>query len=98
MSYNLFLDDNFTPIQIADITIEEKNRLRYRKYRWIIAKSYEEFISIIKDRGLPSIVSFDHDLAPEHWEFLWSEKNWLKNDEEIVVDPQLIRHLPLLST
>jgi len=86
MAYNLFLDDNFTPIDIANLTPIEKDRLRYRSYRWTIVKTFEEFVSVIKEKGIPSIVSFDHDLSPEHWDFIYNDENWLKSDDAITVD------------
>ena len=86
MGYNLFLDDNFSPLEISNITSEEKNRLRYRRQNWVIARSYDDFVFIIKEKGLPDMVSFDHDLAPEHYEYVLSDDNWDKNDEEIIID------------
>lgn len=60
MSYYLILDDirdykaikSYTPL--PDISEEE----------WKIAKTYEEFINIIKTYGLPKFITFDHDLGP----------------------------------
>lgn len=34
---------------------------------WEVVKSYEEFVKIIEKKGIPEIVSFDHDLADEHY-------------------------------
>ena len=34
---------------------------------WVIVRSYNEFISHIKQYGLPEFISFDHDLADEHY-------------------------------
>lgn len=74
MSYNLFLDDIFTPPQIADLTnISVKDKDRYRKYNWKIVSTFEDFVKIIKEKGLPDIVSFDHDLDEEHWDFLYDD-------------------------
>lgn len=84
--YNLFLDDNFTPYDISNLPKTNiKDIERYRKYKWICVRTYEEFILAIKDRGLPNIVSFDHDLAPEHYE-VYNEENFLKNDNEIFLN------------
>ena len=80
------MDDNFTPIDIANLTPVEKDRHRYRSYNWIIVKTFDEFVNIVKEKGIPSIVSFDHDLAPEHWDFIYSDENWLKSDDAITVD------------
>ena len=55
MPYNLFLDDVRTPMNIGDIRT------------WIIVRSYKEFVKAITERGLPDLISFDHDLAIEHY-------------------------------
>lgn len=34
---------------------------------WEIVKNYTEFVKLITERGVPDIVSFDHDLADEHY-------------------------------
>jgi hypothetical protein len=87
MSYNLFLDDIFTPTQIAELpNISVKDKTRYRTYNWKIIKTYEDFIKIITENGLPDIVSFDHDLHEEHWEFIFNDENWDKIDSEINID------------
>jgi hypothetical protein len=87
MAYNLFLDDNFTPPQIADLhRTDTKDKTRYRTYRWVIVKTYDEFISTIKEKGLPDIVSFDHDLDPEHYDLIFNDENWNKKDEDIIID------------
>src|SRR5882672_2251390 len=52
MTYKLFLDDIRQP---PDDT-------------WVIARSYEEGVNIVQERGFPSVVSFDHDLGK------WDEK------------------------
>ena len=36
---------------------------------WVLARSYDEFVSAITTRGLPFIISFDHDLSFEHYPF-----------------------------
>ena len=86
MAYNLFLDDQFKPMQIADLTLSEKDRERYRKYKWIIVKSYNEFVEIVNKKGVPSMVSFDHDLAEEHWDFTHLEENLLKVGDAAILD------------
>lgn len=64
MSYNLFLDDYRDPKDVAlycrvgDIPL-------YIHREWVIVKNYEEFVAILMERGIPDMVSFDHDLAEE---------------------------------
>ena len=87
MGYNLFLDDMFTPTQISELpNVPVKDKTRYRTYNWKVVKTYEEFIAVIKDKGIPDIVSFDHDLHEEHWEFIFNDENWIKNNDEININ------------
>lgn len=48
MSWCLFLDDE---------------RIPKTKKDWIIARSYLEAINLIKSKGCPELISFDHDLG-----------------------------------
>jgi hypothetical protein len=57
--YNLFLDDERVPSKVTWTAIP--------LVPWVIVRSYETFVSHIKKYGLPKIVSFDHDLADEHY-------------------------------
>jgi hypothetical protein len=59
MSYNLFLDDMREVKDVKWIDLPP--------YHWVVVKSYNQFVSTIKERGIPSSVSFDHDLAEEHY-------------------------------
>jgi hypothetical protein len=53
----LFLDDTRKP---PDFT-------------WDIVKSYKEFIAYITLNGVPDIISFDHDLGQEHYDYYGNE-------------------------
>lgn len=55
-SYILFLDDVRNPNSFL-------NDIR----TWIVVRNYAEFVNTISERGLPKFVSFDHDLAFEHY-------------------------------
>ena len=91
-NYNLFLDDKFLPEQIANLPkTNEKDRIRYRTYIWKIANTYEEFVNIVKEHGIPGIVSFDHDLAEEHWDFIYTDENWFKQDDAIMIDYDIFK-------
>lgn len=59
MSYHLFLDDSRKP---KDVTW-----LELPPYCWVEVKTYAEFVKVITERGIPTTVSFDHDLADEHY-------------------------------
>ena len=56
----LFLDDIRHP---WDCIPYMTNPGIYAKLEWIIVKNYDQFIAKIEERGLPSMISFDHDLS-----------------------------------
>lgn len=39
----------------------------YITEEWDIVKNYNEFVNYIQKNGLPDVISFDHDLADEHY-------------------------------
>ena len=51
MTYKLFLDDIRFPAA-SD---------------WVIARSMDDAVWYIENRGVPSFISFDHDLAADHY-------------------------------
>jgi hypothetical protein len=53
--YNLFIDDERKPKDVTWVNLPS--------VQWIIATSYEDFVRIISDNGLPEYISFDHDLG-----------------------------------
>ena len=59
MSYSLFLDDVRYPKQVTwtELPLVE----------WKIVRNYDEFVRFITQNGLPTRVSFDHDLADSHY-------------------------------
>ena len=58
--YNLFLDDEREVTDVKWIDLPP--------YHWVVVKSFDQFVSTIKERGIPSAVSFDHDLGTEHYQ------------------------------
>lgn len=60
MSYNLFLDDTRTPKDVTWIDLP--------KVHWEIAKSFSDFVFLIKTKGIPDLVSYDCDLCQEHYD------------------------------
>jgi hypothetical protein len=58
MVYKIYLDDIRVPQQTYPIT---------RNGDWVIARNYDEFIKTIESKGMPFFISFDHDLADEHY-------------------------------
>lgn len=68
MRYNLFLDDERFPYVISQYN-NDVSAYHYTKYepfkteKWVIVRSYYDFVKEIKKRGLPTRVSFDQDLG-----------------------------------
>lgn len=77
---NLFLDDARVPNDCANYT----GNSIYRLKQWKIVRNYFEFIEAVT-KELPKIISFDHDLAEEHYEDLFSNENWNKPDSKIIL-------------
>ena len=63
MSYNLFLDDVRNPQDCFEYTRQGV----YLMKDWVVVRNYDEFVLTIKQRGIPTVASFDHDLADEHY-------------------------------
>lgn len=40
---------------------------------WDVVRSYEQFVAYIEANGVPEVISFDHDLADQH--YLIDEEN-----------------------
>jgi hypothetical protein len=57
--YSLFLDDVRQPKQVTWVELP--------LVEWVVVKNFDQFIAYIKLHGCPTRVSFDHDLAPEHY-------------------------------
>lgn len=69
MTSNLFLDDTRDPI---DAYSETGNRI-YKDLDWLVVKSFNEFCLYIEEihkqkKLIPKLISFDHNLAPEHYQ------------------------------
>lgn len=79
-TYNILLDDNRTPADVYDYT----KRMEYKSFNWIIVRNYQEFVDLFTNRfmnnELPKLVSFDHDLATEH--YIIAAKNLLNEFDE----------------
>jgi hypothetical protein len=76
MSYNLFIDDERIPFS-EDPNVQNAYSFTkdnvYITMEWIVVKNYQEFVDVINSKGLPSFVSFDHDLGKTAYE------EWFKN-------------------
>ncbi|SEH40738.1 cyclic-phosphate processing receiver domain-containing protein [Chryseobacterium culicis] len=59
----LFLDDIRYPIEAYHYTKQDM----FLRSDWHIVRNYEQFVNRILEKGLPEMISFDHDLADEHY-------------------------------
>ena len=69
MSYKLFLDDFREVKQAADYMYSRigADNYVYHNEDWLIAKNYDDFVDIVNEHGIPDLISYDHDLADEHY-------------------------------
>lgn len=61
MTYNLFIDDERVPMDVTWGTWQDQ--ALYRDADWVIARNWFEVLEIVVSFGLPSMISFDHDLG-----------------------------------
>lgn len=68
-SYNLFLDDQRSPDHDPIYErVDGQTRVVYLPLMdWVVVRNYEDFVQVITERGLPRIISYDHDLSTEHY-------------------------------
>ena len=78
MSYNLIVDDERTINNIVHYT----GNSFYKTLKWHIVRNYDDFCSIINEKGLPNIISFDHDLG----EFKDGKERSGKTCAEFIID------------
>jgi len=68
-NYCLFLDDERIPYgdtkqsSAFDLTRNPK----YQILDWVIVRNFGDFVKTIEERGLPEMISFDHDLQDFHY-------------------------------
>ena len=80
----LFLDDIIIPKDAIGLVPSNMNQF-YWENDWDVVKNYSEFCDYIQKYGSPDFVSFDHDLADDHYNDLFSDENWSKNDTDVVL-------------
>jgi|SRR5882672_6092505 len=83
MSYNLFLDDIRQPEQAAHYMPTSMCAI-YLIEKWVVVRNYGQFVRCIRKKGMPDMISFDHDLAKTHYDprtwkqgFVYEEKTGL---------------------
>ena len=74
----LFLDDIRNPKAAAGLAPQFA---QLYLQDWDIVRNYAEFVDYIQTNGIPDLISFDHDLADEHYQGVsdveYSEKTGL---------------------
>ena len=65
----LFLDDIRSPKDAIGLVPSHMNQF-YWANDWDVVRSHDEFVDWIVTNGIPDFVSFDHDLADEHYKDL----------------------------
>lgn len=84
MSYNLFLDDIRNPVEVCTYIKPVSLQAFFKDYEWVICRNYSEFTNYIIKNGIPNVISFDHDLADEHYtpEEYWTGYESSRNYQE----------------
>ena len=93
MSYNLFLDDIRNPSDAA--TYLPHLMTLYENNEWVIVKSYKKFVNCIKTKGVPRVVSVDHDLGDANAKSGYDAVKWLFEyirTNEIKEKPKVVCH------
>lgn len=62
----LFLDDIRSPKDAIGLVPSNMNTF-YWENDWDVVRSHDEFVAFVEKNGVPNFVSFDHDLADEHY-------------------------------
>jgi hypothetical protein len=69
-SYHLFLDDERMPGNVTWVALPNAV--------YQVVRDYNEFVDTIREHGVPAFVSFDHDLADEHYRVGFEEARALE--------------------
>lgn len=63
--WNLFLDD----VRDLETTHQYMKNSDYLLKEWVIVRNFQEFVEALKSHSeLPDLISYDHDLADEHYD------------------------------
>ena len=78
----LWLDDLRNPFLNEEGKVPEDEYGGYYNINWVL--NYEQFVKWIERFGLPDAISFDHDLAEEHYtpEYFWDNYEESKKFQE----------------
>lgn len=76
MTWQLFLDDIRNPKYVYDEMLDPESEVWHT--RWTVARSTEEAKRLVEERGMPSLMSLDHDLG--HTDTSMVFLNWLARE------------------
>jgi len=78
----LWLDDIRNPFLNEEGKVPTDKNGEYYNINWVL--NYEQFVKWIELFGLPDAISFDHDLADEHYtpEYFWDNYEESKKFQE----------------
>ena len=74
----LFLDDIRVPFDCLSYMKPNVKHI-YEDNNWDVVRTYDDFVGYIEHFGLPELISFDHDLADEHYSNKMYDGNNLYN-------------------
>ncbi len=72
----LFLDDIRIPKDAIGLVPSNLNQF-YFENDWVIVRDFHQFCNYLQKFGVPDFVSFDHDLADEHYGYFTTD-NWVE--------------------
>lgn len=90
-TYKLFLDDIRFPHWCLTYKTQfmPSDRKVYSE-DWVIARNHQEFVKLIKEKfaqgEFPNLISFDHDLAPEHYSLVDDQDMDLFTPEQLGIE------------
>lgn len=61
MTYSLFIDDERMPTDVSWAPAQQL--ILYHSEIWTIARNFAQVAKIVKEKGMPKRISFDHDLG-----------------------------------
>lgn len=74
LEYALYLDDCRLPTATVKVPKFEDDGVDALELPWVIARTHEEFVAILNERGIPRYVTLDHDLYEEHMKMYFHMK------------------------
>jgi hypothetical protein len=76
----VWLDDYRDPAKDTDGRYKmASKKIEHDEVVWI--KSHDEFVAFIESHGMPHGISFDHDLADEHYQYQKVHLDWHSRED-----------------